>query len=49
VWDVHPANVIMAENGVLVPVDVIITELPEGFPPCHFHPEAKVSKPSPPP
>lgn len=49
VWDVHPANVIMAENGVLVPVDVIITELPDGFPPCHFHPEAKVSKPSPPP
>lgn len=49
VWDVHPANVIMGENGVVVPVDVIITELPEGFPPCHFHPEAKVSKPSPPP
>jgi hypothetical protein len=40
VWDVHPANVIMAENGVVVPVDVIITELPDGFPPCHFHPEA---------
>ena len=41
VWDVHPANVIMGENGMVVPVDVIITELPDGFPPCHFHPEAK--------
>ena len=41
VWDVHPANVIMGENGVVVPVDVIITELPDGFPPYHFHPEAK--------
>lgn len=43
VWDVHPANVILAENGVLVPIDVIITELPHGFPPCHFHPEAGIS------
>ncbi len=42
VWDVHPANVIVGENGILVPVDVIITELPHGFPPCHFHPEAKL-------
>lgn len=47
VWDVHPANVVMTENGVLVPVDVIFTELPDGFPPCHFHPEAKHVKPSP--
>ena len=49
VWDVHPANVIMGENGVVVPVDVIITELPDGFPPCHFHPEANLFKPSPTP
>ena len=47
VWDVHPANVIMGGNGVVVPVDVIITELPDGFPPCHFHPEANFLKRSP--
>lgn len=49
VWDVHPANVIMGDNGVVVPVDVIITELPHGFPPCHFHPEANLFKQSPTP
>ena len=49
VWDVHPANVIMGENGMVVPVDVIITELPDGFPPCHYHPEANLFKPSPTP
>lgn len=38
VWDVHPANVVLTEAGLIVPVDVIITPLPEGFPPCHFHP-----------
>jgi hypothetical protein len=47
VWDVHPANVVMGENGVIVPVDVIIAELPHGFPPCHFHPEVKLFKLSP--
>ena len=41
VWDVHPANVVMGKNGIIAPVDVIIAELPHGFPPCHFHPEAK--------
>ena len=47
VWDVHPANIIMTEHGVVVPVDVIITELPHKFPPCHFHPEANFLKRSP--
>ncbi len=47
VWDVHPANVVMGENGMIVPVDVIIAELPHGYPPCHFHPEAKLFKRSP--
>ncbi len=47
VWDVHPANVVMGADGVIVPVDVIIGELPRGYPPCHFHPEAKLFKRSP--
>lgn len=38
VWDVHPSNVVLAESGLIVPIDVIITPLPDGFPPCHFHP-----------
>lgn len=38
VWDVHPANVVRTESGLIVPIDVIITPLPDGFPPCHFHP-----------
>lgn len=37
VWDVHPANVVRAASGLIVPVDVIITPLPGGWPPCHFH------------
>jgi hypothetical protein len=37
VWDVHPGNVVLTESGLLVPVDVIITPLPDGWPPCHFH------------
>lgn len=38
VWDVHPANVVRTDNGLIVPVDVILTPLPDGWPPCHFHP-----------
>lgn len=26
VWDVHPANMVMAAAGLLVPIDVILTE-----------------------
>lgn len=37
VWDVHPSNVVLAENGIIVPIDVIITRLPDGYAPCHFH------------
>jgi len=33
VWDVHPSNVVLAESGIIVPIDVIITPLPGGFPP----------------
>ena len=32
VWDAHPGNFVMASGGVLVPIDLIITELPESSP-----------------
>lgn len=36
VWDLHPGNVVLC-RGLVVPVDVIVTPLPEDWPPCHFH------------
>jgi hypothetical protein len=29
VWDAHPGNFVMTSDGVLVPIDLIITELPD--------------------
>ena len=36
-WDVHPANVVRSEGNCVVPIDVIITKLPRGYAPEHFH------------
>lgn len=36
-WDVHPSNLVLGMNGVLVPIDVILTTVPELYPPQHFH------------
>ncbi len=35
-WDVHPANVVRFDS-VIIPIDVIITPLPCGYAPIHFH------------
>lgn len=35
-WDVHPANVVRF-GSVTIPIDVIITPLPYGYAPEHFH------------
>jgi hypothetical protein len=36
-WDLHPCNVMQTHDGLTIPIDVIITPLPTGHPPEHFH------------
>jgi hypothetical protein len=36
-WDVHPANLVLTPDDVLVPIDLIITPLPDHLPLEHFH------------
>lgn len=36
-WDLHPSNVMQTHDGLTIPIDVIITSIPGGYAPEHFH------------